>query len=358
MEINKTRRRKYRPLCAGLEVTLRCNMACVHCGSNATRSDRPGTLTHRDWLRVIDDLKAVGNRYVTLSGGEPFLYPRWRELVEHIRGRGMQANFISNGSLITEDDIVFMKSRGVQHVGVSLDGDEAVHDRIRRHPGSFAAIMRLFELGRRHSFPVHIVTSINKLNFPIREKILRVMLRENVKLWQVQVVNSFGRAGMLRGKLLLEPPQYVRLCDDILRWKKAYRRRIRIEPADSLGYCEPVTEELFGDCEWRGCNAGMYVVGIQADGTVLGCLSLQDKSFVAGNVKKRSLRAIWADDSAFAYTRRYDVSRMEGACGACASKRRCKAGCLGMAYSVGGSLRSNAYCYKTIVASGRHSSNG
>jgi radical SAM protein with 4Fe4S-binding SPASM domain len=344
----KTRRR-YRPFYAALEVTRRCNMSCVHCGSDATRRERPGALTHAQWLGLIDGLARSGTRRVTLSGGEPFLYPRWRELVRRVRERKMGADFISNGSCIKEDDVLFMKAQGVRHVAVSLDGDEAVHDAIRRTPGSFGKIMRLLDLGRKHDFAVNIVTSINRLNFPVRDGIRRIVLANGVRIWQVQIVNSFGRAGMQREKLLIGPEQYVRLCDDVLRWRKAHAGAMRVEPADSLGYCHPVTDALFGDCEWRGCNAGVCVVGIQADGAVVGCLSLQDKGFVAGNVKERPFSDIWDDPASFPYTRRYPVPEMEGACGACPSRRRCKAGCLGMAYSVTGTLTRNPYCYKTIT---------
>lgn len=340
---------RYRPLAAALEVTLRCNMSCIHCGSDADHRERPGALSFEEWCGVVDELKKLGVRHVTLSGGEPFLYPRWRDLVLRIKDRRTGVNFISNGFCVTEDDIRFMKSAGVEHVGVSLDGDEQTHDFIRRKPGSFRRIMELFRLGAAHGLPVYPATSVNKVNFAVREKILRLLLDSGVKVWQVQVVNSFGRAGRMRESMLLDPGQYVTLCDDILRWQKESGKRLRIMPADSLGYCHPVTDAILDGYEWQGCNAGMHVVGIQADGTVLGCLSLQDKSFAAGNVRRRPLAEIWNDDSAFAYTRRADAAGLTGACGACAAAAKCKGGCLGMAYSMTGSLASNPYCYKAIV---------
>ncbi|MCX5797058.1 MAG: radical SAM protein [Elusimicrobia bacterium] len=340
---------KYRPQAAALEVTLRCDMSCIHCGSNASRRDRPDSLSFEEWCGVVDELKKLKVPHCTLSGGEPFLYPRWRELVAYIRKRGLGVNFISNGYNITESDMEFMKAAGVEHIGVSLDGDQAVHDLIRRKPGSFAKVVKLFRMGKDYGIPVYPASSINKINFPVREKMLGIVLDHGIKAWQVQIVNSFGRAGKLRGKLILEPEQFTTLCDDILRWQKATAGRLRILPADSLGYCHPVTDALLGDYEWQGCNAGLYVVGIQADGTVLGCLSLQDKAFSAGNVRQRPLSEIWADDAAFAYTRRHDPAKLEGACKACGQAAVCKAGCLGMAFSTSGTIGRNPYCYKAIV---------
>ena len=349
---SSARKLRYRPQAAALEVTLRCDMSCRHCGSDASRRERPDALSFADWCGVVDELKKLKVPHCTLSGGEPFLYPRWRDLVLHIRSRGLGVNFISNGYNITEDDMRFMKGAQVEHVGVSLDGDEPTHDHIRCKPGSFAKVVRLFALGREYGVPVYPATSINKLNFPVRENILQVVLDNKVRAWQVQIVNSFGRAGRLKDKMLLDPEQFTQLCDDVLRWQKAHGPGLRIMAADSLGYCHPVTDAILGDCEWQGCNAGMYVLGIQADGTVLGCLSLQDKAFAAGNVRARPLSEIWNDDQAFAYTRRHDPSLLEGACKACGKAAVCKAGCLGMAFSTSGTIGRNPYCYKAIVEAG------
>ena len=342
-------RTPYRPQAAALEVTLRCDMSCIHCGSSATRKDAPDPLSYEEWCSVVDDLKRLEVKRITLSGGEPFLYPRWRDLVRHIKDDKTGVNFISNGYNITEDDVRFMKEAGVEHVGVSLDGDEPTHDYIRRKPGSFKKVVELLRMGREHGLPVFPATSINKVNFGVREKMLRVVLENGVKAWQVQVVNSFGRAGKMRDTMLIDPAQYVTLCDDILRWQKESAGKLRIMPADSLGYCHPVTDALLSDYEWQGCNAGLYVIGIRADGTVLGCLSLQDASFSAGSVRRRPLTEIWDDDDAFAYTRKSDPSKLTGACRSCPSGPVCKAGCPGMAFSIGGTIHENPYCYRAIV---------
>lgn len=334
---------------AALEITLRCNMSCMHCGSEADGRERPEALTHEQWCGVIDDLKKLKTRNITLSGGEPFLYPKWRELVLRIKDAHTNVNFISNGFSVTEDDIIFMKKAGVSHLAVSLDGDEQTHNFIRRNPESFKRIIELFRLGKKHDFSIFPATSVNKINFGSLENILKIVMESGVKVWQVQVVNSFGRAGKMKETMIITPEQYVKLCDDLLAWRKQHGETIRIMPADSVGYCHPVTDAMMDGYEWQGCNAGLHVIGIQCDGTVLGCLSLQDKAFSAGNVKKTSLPDIWRDDDAFAYTRKPDLAGFSGSCGKCGSSAVCKAGCLGMAYSITGGTKSNPYCYKAIT---------
>ena len=60
------------------ELTLRCNMRCLHCGSRAGRA-RADELSVEECFRVGDDLAALGCRQVTFIGGEVFLYPGWNK---------------------------------------------------------------------------------------------------------------------------------------------------------------------------------------------------------------------------------------------------------------------------------------
>jgi len=345
---------EYYPYSVALEITLACNMRCLHCASHADGQNREKPLTWEEWCKVIDDLKRLKTRYFTLSGGEPFLYPRWRNLIEYIKTTDdgyTKVLMISNGSHITEEDIVFLKEKKASYIALSLDGDEEIHDYIRQYPGAFQNIMNVISFCHKNAFKASLVTSINKYNFSIRKKILDIVIKAGVKNWQVQIVNSFGRAGEKKESMIIDKEQYVELIDDLYVWREEYKDVVNILPADSIGYCHEKIQAMLGDNVWQGCPAGQYSLGIEANGNVKGCLSLQSDSFVAGNVRERSILDIWNDDSAFAYTRQYDTSLMQGQCGKCESARDCKAGCLGMAYSLHNTIYENTYCYKSILKS-------
>lgn len=339
---------KYFPYATALEITFACNMRCLHCGSTADGKNRTDALTHKEWLKVIDDLSALGAHYVTLSGGEPFMYPEWRELIKHVNDGKKKISIITNASLIKEDDVVFMKENGVHNVAISLDGTQKTHDYIRQSPGSFEKVMRAIDLCQKHDLFVNTVTSINQLNFNEREEIIKTVLGKGLKSCQIQIVNSFGRAGK-QEDFIISTRQYAELIDDIYAWQNKYEKQMKIFPADSIGYCHGNAEKILTDEEWLGCSAGCYILGIEANGNVKGCLSLQDDFFVAGNVRDKGLIDIWNDDNAFAYTRKYDPSKMTGKCGLCSKKEDCRAGCLGMAYSLGKTIHENPYCYKSIM---------
>ena len=53
------------------ELTLKCNLRCIHCGSNAGEK-REGELTTREALNVVKDAAETGFKGIVLFGGEPF----------------------------------------------------------------------------------------------------------------------------------------------------------------------------------------------------------------------------------------------------------------------------------------------
>lgn len=346
---------EFYPAAAALEVTLRCNMRCIHCGSNATSKPRQRELTLDEWKGVVDQLVLLGCEFVALSGGEPFIYPHWRELASYVCQKGPALSMISNGYSIADDDVAFLKDLGMYNVALSVDGLEKAHNQIRQASSSFERAIDAIRRFKDASIKVAVSTSVNKLNFADLEELKIFLGGLGVDTWQLQIVNSFGRAGEMKDNLLISPSQYIELVNFIHQSQLEEQKvKMKIVPADSVGYCVGIANEIWGDTEWYGCNAGRYVVGIQSNGNVTGCLSLQNENFIAGNVLNRSLKEIWDDKESFGYNRNMTVSDLKGPCKGCSYGAQCRSGCLGIGYSVSGKLYNNPYCYKYITESGVH----
>lgn len=166
------------------------------------------------------------------------------------------------------------------------------------------------------------------------------------------MVNSFGRAGEKKDKILISQKQYKDLVEFIHRIQGEYRNeaiKMKPMPADSIGYCHSFAIDVWDDLEWGGCNAGRYVLGIQSNGDITGCLSLQHPSFIVGNVRRQKLKDIWEGEESFVYTRKFNTNKLCGTCFGCSAGEQCKSGCLGMGFSCTGELYNNPYCYKHIV---------
>src|SRR5688572_1221081 len=118
------------------EVTLRCNLACVHCGSRAGQA-REVELTTSEALDVVRQLAAVGVDEVTLIGGEAFLRPDWLQIAAAIVEAGMLCTMTTGGFRLDLPRALRMRDAGISHVSVSIDGLESTHDRLRGRAGSW-----------------------------------------------------------------------------------------------------------------------------------------------------------------------------------------------------------------------------
>jgi len=139
------------------------------------------------------------------------------------------------------------------------------------------------------------------------------------------------------------------------------QKGIKTMLSDSVGYYGPFDRVLRGGkllsrrSTWRGCQAGLRVIGIEADGGVKGCLSMQaprprgadtaSDSFREGNLHTQSLAEIWGNPEAFAYNRRFQLSALKGTCAKCRFAAVCRGGARCVAAATGNTLAENAYCY-------------
>ena len=97
-----------------------------------------GELTPQQWMQFVDQVSSAHPAFY-FSGGEPLLYAGLVDLLTHIKRRGLMAGLVTNGSFLAKHAEGLVRS-GVDHVTISLDGPEAVHDAIRAVPGTFKRV--------------------------------------------------------------------------------------------------------------------------------------------------------------------------------------------------------------------------
>jgi radical SAM protein with 4Fe4S-binding SPASM domain len=325
------------------ELTLRCNMNCLHCGSVAGLA-RQRELTLAECLQVAEELVTLGCKELTFIGGEVFFYQGWEQVARYFSERGVLVNIMSNGFQIGTAEIEQIRYGGLSDVGISLDGMEKTHDRIRKK-GSFAQIRKAFDLLNEAGIPIAVVTSLLELNYPDLPELYAFLVANHVQIWQLQLVNPMGNMASRR-EMLIRPSRIPRLTEFVREKNK--ERRMVVLAADSIGYHDEHEPYLRGRRQplayWRGCQAGLTSVSIDSVGNVRGCGALYSDVFIEGNVRERGLTAIWNDGEKFAYNRRFDPALLTGRCLGCDVGDVCKGGCRASNYFTSGSLYENAFC--------------
>lgn len=115
--------------------TLRCNLQCEHCYS----SSGPWSREELDLdvvNNVVSDAARMGYGVLSVSGGEPFLYPGLSDVLRRARAFGMRTTVTTNGYFI--DPRHMEPLRGcIDVLAISLDGPPEIHNRMRASPQAF-----------------------------------------------------------------------------------------------------------------------------------------------------------------------------------------------------------------------------
>jgi radical SAM protein with 4Fe4S-binding SPASM domain len=123
------------------EVTQRCNHDCLHC-YNVWKNASPypsGELTTTETLRMLDmALEETEATHLSLTGGEPLLRADLFEIIDHLRGRGITLNLVTNGALLDSATIERLLPDAISVFELPLlSAQRDIHDRMSGAPGAF-----------------------------------------------------------------------------------------------------------------------------------------------------------------------------------------------------------------------------
>jgi hopanoid biosynthesis associated radical SAM protein HpnH len=145
------------PLVLMLEPTHMCNLSCTGCGRIQEYQDTLGQmLTLAECLNSVEE---CGAPVVTITGGEPLVYPHIYELVQDLLRRRKHIYLCTNG-LLLEKALPRLSPSPRLTLSVHLDGLAETHDRIIGRPGGFQQVIRAIKKAKEMGFQVCTNTSI------------------------------------------------------------------------------------------------------------------------------------------------------------------------------------------------------
>lgn len=344
MQTEPRRREAY----AVWELTLKCNLACGHCGSRAgdRRDDELSTVEALDLVRQLAD---AGITEVTIEGGEAFLRPDWLTIARAITERGMRCSMVTGGYGISRETARRMKDAGIDGVTVSVDGLEATHDRLRGRERSFRSCFETFGHFAAAGIEFHANTQINRLSAPELPRLYERLRDAGIWGWQIQLTTPMGHAAD-RAWLVLQPAE----LDDVYRMLARIALRaidddVHLVPGNNVGYFGPYDPVIFHNARrvWAGCMAGLAAIGIHADGSIKGCPTLPAE-YVGGNIRRQPLDQILESRELtfnVAAGTPDATSHLWGFCASCPHARSCRGGCSQTATVTMGRRGNDPYCH-------------
>lgn len=150
---------KVGPLSLEIWPTNRCNLKCVMCGTWASRrkamekgliykpeEEKKRELPDKIWLKIVDEaIKLDVKEFLITGGGEPLMRKGTViKLMEKIKECGAYGTLNTNGTLLSQKDVLKFINIGWDMIIFSLDGPNGkTHDAIRNVKGTFNKVKKI-----------------------------------------------------------------------------------------------------------------------------------------------------------------------------------------------------------------------
>jgi 12,18-didecarboxysiroheme deacetylase len=260
-------------------------------------------------MEMIDDLAQFGAPVLLFSGGEPLVREDLVDLAKYATAKGMRAVISTNGTLITKAKARELKEVGLSYVGISIDGNEEVHDKFRGVKGSYKKALQGVENCKAEGLKVGLRFTINKRNavevphlFDLIEQmdIPRIcfyhlvysgrgseLIKEDLDHQETRdVVNLI----MDRTRALFDKglPKEVLTVDNHADGPLVYYRLLKEDPERA--------KEVLELLKWNeGNSSGRGIGCISWDGKVHADQFMRHHTF--GNILERPFSEIWTDEN-------------------------------------------------------------
>lgn len=318
------------PLWLLAEVTYKCPLQCPYC-SNPTDYDRyRHELDTAEWLRVLEQARALGACQLGLSGGEPLVRRDLEEILARARQLGYYTNLITSALGLTPERVDALSTAGLDHIQISFqDSDPEVSDYLAG-TDAFAHKRAMAQAVKANGFPMVLCFVLHRQNLERMEAMVELADRLDADYVELAMTQYHGWAWANRSALLPSREQVERAEATAHRLQERYRERMKIY------YVVP---DYFEGRPKACVNGwGKVFMNIAPDGTALPCHGAASLPLTFPNVREQSLASIWRDSDAFNRFRGFDWMREP--CRSCPEQDQDFGGCRCQAYQMTGDMHA------------------
>ena len=293
--------RQKAPLFLSYALTHRCNCRCGYCALPKTPVSE---LSFEEVAGIIDQFAKLGLSRISLTGGEPLLYPDFDRVVAHLVERRITVSCNTNGLLIPAKLDSLKK---ISAVAVSIDGPKTAHDSVRGR-GNFDQAIEGVSLLQKHGVPVTLlavlsghnideidglVETAQKLGTPFAVQPVQPTLlgsyMENADLPTVAQMQSAIRRLIEKKKAGAPVLNSVPCLQHFMTWPQGHdigclagRLTYRLEPDGMLTHCERMPNESLPWIDLKTMPVKQAIERLPA----AGC----DRCYCAGQVELQLAR--------------------------------------------------------------------
>lgn len=312
-----------------IRITSSCNFNCQHCYAAAWFKEHY-ELTIEEIQSLVDQAIELGCKHVTFSGGEPILAKDIVQAIIYCLDKKLRVAIETNGMFI-DKLINQLDTDSVRKIffAISYDGaklrDERYTNIVKEN------IIKVANLGCE----LKIQTAITKVNIDEMDEIFGFSQDYGIKNRCFLAHSAHGNGKNIP---VFETKEWLPILNKIT---KTYPN-VMVELPD-----------VFPWRKKRKCGWGVHRCEVMPNGDVTSCapIAFNHREFVAGNIKRDTLKKIWSSKH-FMGIRKLKQSDFEFPCSRCIYWGSCLGSCRALAFSNGDTLLApHPFCrdlYKAI----------
>ena len=332
------------PLIGNFELSPLCNFSCSMCyvrrGSAEVRA-MGGLQSAETWLSLAKAARDAGTLWLTLTGGEPFLFPNFLELYEALSALGLVLSINSNGALIDERAMAVLRRCRPKRINLTLYGaSPKTYEAVTGDPEGYHRVMDTVARLRRDGIRFRFNCSLTKQNARELPQMVALAKANNAVIEVASYMFPPRRCGKSeRSADCLSPQEageraanamLLRLPEDAFERYAASMQRVAPPP------------EEHGEGLEMACRAGRcsYWVNWQGEITPCGMMDIPKR-----DLKNQPFAPAWAD-----IVEEVNALRCLNGCSACPNRRLCKPCAAGVLCETGTFQGRPEYKCKMLLA--------
>jgi MoaA/NifB/PqqE/SkfB family radical SAM enzyme len=289
------------PLAVEIDLTNKCNHNCVWCMFDRFRKKHPVSLDLKTVYVLLEDLKAMGVKAITyVGGGEPLIYPYFKEVMYKTKELGFDTGVVTNGELLMEH-VQTIKDT-CQFCRVSLDAGNSV-DHKALHGATWNSFRRVLQgieaLGKdKGDLVLGVAFLVHPINFYKLPELVKILSIIKVDYLQVRPVYMPGLnfTDRLKQKINIVIDAAQEVANGTGLNLITFKHRFREFYEEDLRPCK--------------CLAHNVLSIIGADGKVYLCCQLRGNSkFAIGDLNVNNFKEIWKSQQRQDVIEKIDISR-------------------------------------------------
>jgi radical SAM protein with 4Fe4S-binding SPASM domain len=310
------------------QTTHACNHKCPHCFSSAGKP-LENELTIDDAKKMIDQLKDMGMRLFTFTGGEPLLRKDFViELIEYLNQHGVYSRLFTNGYLLNEELAEVLKAKGLNELQISVDGLEKTHNDFRNIKNSFLHAIDGLKFAKNAGLNTFARITVIPQNVHELPELIDMLGRLDITGVRVRPFVSVGR-GKFHKLYTLSPKNYEKAFTFLADKRRSTDMNIQLlSPSFSFLYDKAINpDELKPVFKGKGCTCGTELCAITPDGMLKACGYF---SQTLGSIREKPIAEMWENHEFVCHLR--GISKFNEFCMKCKYLVLCGGGCRASAF--------------------------